>query len=42
MLIGRGIRPEDLPPSEDMKKLERKVKKSEKELEKSSGKLKEK
>lgn len=42
MLIGRGIKPEELPPSEDMKKLERKVKKSEKELEKSSGKLKEK
>lgn len=39
MLIQRGIKPENLPASEDMKKLERKVKKSEKELEKSSGKF---
>lgn len=39
MLIDRGIKPEELPPSEDMKKLERKIKKSEKELEKISGKL---
>ena len=41
MLIKRGIKPENLPASEDMKKLERKIKKSEKELEKTSGKLKE-
>lgn len=41
MLIQRGIKPENLPASEDMKKLERKIKKSEKELEKTSGKLKE-
>lgn len=39
MLIDRGIKPEELPVSEDMKKLERKIKKSEKELEKKSGKL---
>lgn len=39
MLNERGIKPEKLPPSEDMKKLERKAKKSEKELAKSSGKL---
>ena len=41
MLIQRGIKPENLPASEDMKKLERKIKKSEKGLEKTSGKLKE-
>ena len=41
MLIQRGIKPENLLASEDMKKLERKIKKSEKELEKTSGKLKE-
>ena len=41
MLIQRGIKPENLPASEDMKKLERKIKKSEKELEITSGKLKE-
>ena len=41
MLIQRGIKPENLPASEDMKKLERKIKKSEKELERTSGKLKE-
>lgn len=39
MLINRGITPENLPPSEDMKKLERKVTKSEKTLAKDSGKL---
>ena len=41
MLIQRGIKPENLPASEDMKKLERKIKKAEKELERTSGKLKE-
>ena len=41
MLIQRCIKPENLPASEDMKKLERKIKKSEKELERTSGKLKE-
>ncbi len=40
MLIQRGITPENLPPSEDMKKLERKVIKSEKVLARDSGKLK--
>ena len=40
MLIERNIKPEELPASEDMKKLERRVKKSEKDLEKISGKLK--
>lgn len=40
MLIQRGIKPENLPASEDMKKLERKIKKSEKELERTSGRLK--
>lgn len=40
MLIQRGIKPEELPASEDMKKLERRVKKLEKDLEKKSGKLK--
>ena len=35
-----GIIPEELPASEDMKKLERKVKKLEKNLENESGKLK--
>lgn len=39
MLIQRGITPESLPPSEDMKKLERKARKNEKELVESSGKL---
>ncbi len=37
----RGIQPENLPPSEDMKKLERKVKKSEKLLVETSGSLSE-
>lgn len=39
MLVQRGITPENLPPSEDMKKLERKVLRSEKQLAKDSGKL---
>lgn len=39
MLIQRGITPEDLPPSEDMKKLERRVNKAERQLCESSGKL---
>nr|WP_295620311.1 DNA damage-inducible protein D [uncultured Intestinimonas sp.] len=37
MLGKRGIRPEELPPDEDIKKLERRVKKQEKELSKRSG-----
>ena len=39
MLGQRGIKPEDLPPEEDIKKLERKVKAEHKKLEKESGKL---
>jgi len=41
MLDERGIQPENLPPSEDMKRLERKVKKSEKLLAETSGNLSE-
>lgn len=39
MLGTRGIKPEELPPSEDIKKLERRVKFQEKKLAKESGKL---
>ena len=39
MLGQRGIQPEKLPPEEDIKKLERRVKAEEKQLEKQSGKL---
>ncbi len=39
MLGQRGIKPEALPPEEDIKKLERRVKSDEKMLEKQSGKL---
>ena len=39
MLGERGIKPEDLPPSEDIKKLERRVKTQEKKLAKEAGKL---
>ena len=39
MLGQRGIRPEKLPPEEDIKKLERRVKSEEQKLEKQSGKL---
>ncbi len=39
MLGQRGIRPEELPPSEDIRKLERRVKSQEKKLAKESGKL---
>lgn len=37
MLATRGIKPEELPPSEDIKKLERKVKSQEKKIAKESG-----
>ena len=37
MLGKRGIKPEDLPPAEDIKKLERRVKSEEKKLASSSG-----
>ena len=39
MLGQRGIKPENLPPSEDIKKLERRVKKEDKQLAEKSGKL---
>ena len=39
MLGRRGIKPEDLPPSEDIKKLERRVKSQDKRLLERSGKL---
>lgn len=39
MLGQRGIRPEDLPASEDIKKLERRVKSQEKKLAVHSAKL---
>lgn len=39
MLGERGIRPEELPPSEDIKKLERRVKSQEKKIAEQSGKL---
>ena len=39
MLGKRGIKPEELPPEEDIKKLERRVKSNEKKIEKQSGKL---
>lgn len=39
MLRERGIKPEELPPSEDIKKLERRVKTQEKKIAEQSGKL---
>jgi len=39
MLRKRGIKPENLPPAEDIKKVERKVKSDEKKLSRLSGKL---
>jgi len=42
MLGKRGIKPENLPPSEDIKKLERRVKSEEKKLANKAGKLPEK
>ena len=39
MLGQRGIKPENLPPSEDIRKLERRVQKEDKQLAKKSGKL---
>lgn len=39
MLSQRGIKPEQLPPEEDIKKLDRRVKTEEKKLEKQSGRL---
>lgn len=40
MLLGRDIRPEDLPPEEDIKKLERRLKSEEKKLAKGKDVLK--
>ena len=39
MLGQRGIKPEDLPPAEDIKKIERKVTQDEKKIEQASSKL---
>ena len=39
MLGQRGIKPEELPPAEDIKKVERKVAKDEKQLQEKSQKL---
>ena len=39
MLGKRGIQPEDLPPLEDIKKLERRVKSQEKKMAAQAGKL---
>ncbi len=39
MLDSRGIKPEELPPAEDIKKLERRVKSQEKKIAENSGKL---
>lgn len=41
MLGKRGIKPENLPPAEDIKKLERRVKSEEKKIAKQAGKLSE-
>ena len=40
MLGERGIKPENLPPAEDIKKLERRVKSEEKKIANDSGKIK--
>lgn len=39
MLGQRGIKPENLPPAEDIKKVERRVASDEKKIEKTSNKL---
>ena len=39
MLLDRGIRPEELPAAEDIKKVERRVAREEKSLEKNTKKL---
>jgi len=39
VLAKSGIKPEELPPEEDLKKLERRVKSDEKRLGKAAGKL---
>lgn len=37
MLKGRGIKPEELPPAEDIKKLERRTKTQDKKIHEKSG-----
>lgn len=37
LLVNRGIKPEDLPPSEDIKKLERRAKTQDKQVKMSGG-----
>ena len=39
MLGQRGIKPEDLPPAEDIKKVERRVASNDKKIERESSKL---
>ena len=39
MLGQRGIKPENLPPAEDIKKVERRVSSNEKKIENTSNKL---
>ncbi|CEN51809.1 hypothetical protein CCAND93_1910002 [Capnocytophaga canis] len=39
MLGDRGIKPEELPPAEDIKKIERKVAKEQKNIQQNSKKL---
>jgi len=39
LLVKRGIKPEALPPEEDLQKLERRVKSTEKHLAKRSGRI---
>jgi DNA-damage-inducible protein D len=39
LLVKQGIKPEELPPEEDIKKLERRVKSTEKKLSSGSQKL---
>ena len=39
MLVSRGIKPEELPPAEDIKKLERRVRKQEKAISDQTGKF---
>jgi len=40
MLIERGVKPEALPPAEDVKKLQRKLESDEKQVEKEAKKKK--
>lgn len=40
LLLERGIKPENLPPEEDVKKLERRVKSENKKISKNPDKLK--